>query len=289
LTYSSDDNRKTSTEPTSPSTSNHHQGKAKNSHEDSVQLPNAQLETDVISSETKRNRAPSQPSTDLALLYTHRLSHVAETGQLVPRSKWSPAPGGEWSRTAPARECRPRHPPISMNNRRISKSLPTTPTNEILDPFNFPQPNIMVTTPSSMSLLSTALLQARNSDTGQAEMAQDSPSNPPPPHLDRFYSKHSGAISAIATLTKPEPTYAAPKVKHDRGGRILRKVNDGFEILQPGTISVRSTSQPPGPATEKDRSKRHSRRLSKERPSTNNHNRNSFIEVLYGDERRPRF
>jgi hypothetical protein len=81
-----------------------------------------------------------EPKADLGLLYTHRLSHVAETGQLVPRSKRSPRVSGDWTRTAPAKAPRSRHPPISMHNRKVARSLPTTPVDEKQDPFDVPPP-----------------------------------------------------------------------------------------------------------------------------------------------------
>jgi hypothetical protein len=44
-------------------------------------------------------QAPIDPRTDLELLRSHRLSHVAETGQLTPRVR-KPCNSGEWARLA---------------------------------------------------------------------------------------------------------------------------------------------------------------------------------------------
>jgi hypothetical protein len=106
---------------------------------------------------------------------------------------------------------------------------------------------------------------------------------------DRFYEQHDGAISAIATLPKPELAHTPAALEHNRSSEVLRRVNDGFEILKPGTISEPPNPTPQARARSHDKNKRHSRRLSKERPSTGARNRNSFIDVLYGNENRPRF
>jgi hypothetical protein len=273
--------------PTSPSTSSHRSEKPKTSKEGSDLSQGGKEEGGAAQQSNKGKGTPLKSGADLGLLYSHRLSHVAETGQLIPRTKRSPVPSGEWLRTAPAREPRPRHPPISMKNRRISRSLPTTPTGETHDPFNF--------TPSNhpISTISTTATTDRLEHLSIPDVVQP---RPPPeikdtvtisPQQDRFYSKQTGTISAIAALSKPEAAYAPSTFEHGRGSEVLRRVNDGFEILQPGTIPAAQANEPPKDPVPKDKTKRHSRRLSKERPSTSR-DRNSFIEVLYGNERWPK-
>lgn len=134
LTASSDDNYKppsTSTIATSSATSIDGSEQSKTSHEDAEQAR-------ATGKEIAKGK---EPKVDLGLLYTHRLSHVAETGQLIPRSKRSPRISGDCSRTTTTRAPRPRHPPISMHNRRVSRSLPTTPTDDVQVPFDFAASN----------------------------------------------------------------------------------------------------------------------------------------------------
>ena len=276
---SGDDNYKpqsTSTMATSPSTSLDGSEPSKTSRNS---IDQSQKSSDMDERETKA---------DLGLLYTHRLSHVAETGQLVPRRKRSHRRSGDWTRTAPARPARPRHPPISMHNRHVSRSLPTTPTDEAKDPFDLPDvqsrrasvPNGIGSAPNPpehkvpLHSADTALEHDQDIDVDD---------------IVRFYEKHNGAISAIATLSKPEATYAPPAFEHDRGSQVLRRVNDDFEILRPGTIPGAQDPNAPPREASIDQAKRRSRRLSKERPDHESRDRNSFIEVLYGSERRPRF
>ena len=175
-----------------------------------------------------------------------------------------------------------------MHNRRLSRSLPTTPTDESKDPFDLVQGQ------DRRASLPSGSLAAPNPPEHKVPVSKTTPDIDHEPDADvmdivRFYEKHNGAISAIASLPRPEATYAPPAFEHERGSEILCKVNDSFEILRPGTISDRQESQPSSRDVSRDRSKRRTRRLSKERPQAGSRDRNSFIEVLYGDERRPRF
>lgn len=232
-----------------------------------------------------------QPKADLGLLYTHRLSHVAETGQLVPRSKRSPRVSGDWTRVAPAKAPRSRHPPISMHNRKLSRSLPTTPTDEKQDPFDLPPlADRRSSLPSTQQQAPTPpehrTAPVPPQDTTEQEQDEDIDEVE---NIVKFYEKHNGAISAIASLARPEAAYDPATFDNDRVSDVLRKVNDSFEILQPGTISNTQKADPVRRTTSRDRRKRQARRLSKERPNAGNSDRNSFIEVLYGNDRRPRF
>lgn len=276
-TVSSDDNYKatsSSTMATSPSTSINGSELSKISHEE----PQAASSSDDQEKDKKK--------ADLGLLHTHRLSHVAETGQLVPRSKRSPRTSGEWSRTAPTRAPRPRHPPISMHNRGMSRSLPTTPTDDVQNPFDFVVPKRNVSTTNLLSN-GSAHVEHPKDENKRKDSKEDSEDidTAQPAH---FYEQNDGAISAIATLSRPPAVYV-PTFEHEKDPEVLRRVNDDFQIMKPRPLPEPPTDGRKARTVSRDRSKRHSRRLSKERPSTNARGRNSFIEVLYGNERRPRF
>lgn len=218
---------------------------------------------------------------DLGLLYSHRLSHVAETGQLVPRSRRSTS--GE-SAHACAREPKSRsHPPVTY--RGISRSAPTTPTVEQRNPFwplgpgTAPTPNVAVVGPEAN--LPTGKVTDKNA--AQEQTASTNEHSPP----GRNPTEQSRTDAVVASVSSREISIPAPTFEHNKGSKILRKVNDGFEILQPGSLTRVKSPIGVGGKAKGDRTRRHSRRLSKERPSTER-KRNSFIEVIYGNERHPR-
>ncbi|KIW06922.1 hypothetical protein, variant 1 [Verruconis gallopava] len=283
LTSSSDGNykpRSSSTMPTSPTISRSNSERKRISQDHSS-----------ASTETTKGYLV-EPEVDLRLLYSHRLSHVAETGQLIPRTKKSPVVSGEWPRMNATRDTRSRYPPISMNNRRVSKSLPTSPTSEKQDPFDVAAPNPSMT-PSSVSVTNNRVLDSPTMDTSQAEPLSVRDDHDPVtvPTLPRdFYEQHSGAVSAIAMLSKPKAARStSTNFEHERGSKVLRRVNDDFEILRAGTISDMQPEERVSRSRQEtlESGKKGPRRLSKERPQANR-DKNSFIEVLYGNERRPR-
>ena len=227
------------------------------------------------------------------MLHSHRLSHVAETGQLVPRTKAITAVSGEWTRIAPAREARPRaHPPISMNNRRISRSLPPASSGRrrsMASNGTKPQPGVTTTAslPDVNFSKSIAPAPRKSQLKATTNVIDDDDDDDIDTHFDA-QRRDTGVISAIATIARPQAVHAPPSFEHERGAQILRKVNDTFEILQPGTIAPvtgQQASEMKGSIDGRNGAKRRTRRLSKERPS-GERDRSSFIDILYGIEQR---
>jgi hypothetical protein len=213
-----------------------------------------------------------EPGADLGLLQSHRMSHVAETGQLGSRA---------------------RHVGNTSNGR-------TSPINvEPLIPE--PEPRIEVT----LHAESQVDLHFENPRAApSAPVPRGLFETPMPAYLDSMSDCSSeldlGVVQDVERtkfLDEPRPRCPSPGSKKERSfhaerdSKILRKVNSSFQVLQPGSFA------PPKPAQiepahsvngrKPDHPRRHSRRLHRKQGSGSSSRRTSFIEIIYGNERHP--
>lgn len=196
---------------------------------------------------------PIDPRVDLDLLQSHRLSHVAETGQLTPRIR-KPGFSGEWASVAESGK--PENAAAGPVDYFIPRrSTPSPPLSAALGPQFSPSQSTPVTPSSQDSYPNNAAKQAVPlPDTYQ----------PRGPHTE----EEDVELSQQASV---------PQVH--RNSQVLRKVNSGFEILRPGTFSV---TMPPA---DDDRDlesgeKRQSKRLQKKRRPSEGYKASNFVEQV---------
>src|SRR3954452_3341965 len=79
------------------------------------------------------HQAPIDPKTDLELLRSHRLSHVAETGQLTPRVR-KPGNSGEWASVADNHIST-----LNGVNYFVPQKTPSPPLRSITSPEDVPE------------------------------------------------------------------------------------------------------------------------------------------------------
>ncbi|TKA73417.1 hypothetical protein B0A49_03037 [Cryomyces minteri] len=169
---------------------------------------------------------------DLDLLQSHRMSHVAETGQLTPRVR-RPGHSGEWASIA------------TMKTPSENADYSITPHSPLsaVDP---PSPNPFATPTSDFVSSSTP-------DSHPATTADQAK-----PLLETYQPQQ--------TLLEDEPSSPVEMADQRRESQIMRKVNSGFEILKPGSLdSVRLDSNPRLSGVDGVAEKRISRRLQKKR------------------------
>lgn len=228
---------------------------------------------------------------DLGLLQSHRMSHVAETGQLGHRTRR--AGNASSGRTSPINLEPPKLRPEMESESDPEPELPeldlTLPTLSQVD-LHFETPSSAFSAPVPRGLFETPL----------------------PPHLDSMSDYSSeldlGVIQDVIRtryLDEPRPRCPSPGGKKERpnssgerrsfqaerNSKILRNVNSSFQVLQPGTFAPPEAAiVEPAPSIKErssDRSRRHSRRLRKRQGSNSSSRRTSFIEIIYGNERHP--
>ena len=197
----------------------------------------------------------TDPRWDLNLLQSHRLSHVAETGQLTPRVR-RPGNSGDWASTTENF----RSPQEVSTANGVDYFVPRQKTpSPPLHPTTSPAEEAIIPSASSLNQDGHALHQARQAMplletyAPGAQVYEPEAYQPRGPHYDY------------------EDQFAPQEVvtpQNQRESEVLRKVNPGFEILRPGTLG-----QPPSPEQASadnggSGEKRQSKRLQKRRKSS---------------------
>ncbi|KAB2577523.1 uncharacterized protein LTHEOB_9183 [Lasiodiplodia theobromae] len=216
--------------------------------------PDRSSDDDTVGS-TSMGKAPMvavprsrDPRTDLRLLQSHRMSHVAETGSLVRRERPDRPTGrsGDWSSMsldAPYSRSAPTSGPPSPPSGPTSgpPSPPTPPISQGANPFMAP-------------------LESVSSPT------RDS-------HPENTVAH---AVPLLETYQPRGPNFDddTPQAYTTHDSQVLRKVNSGFEILRPGTFPV-------GPTEEALRAQQPPKKLQKKRrPSEADSRVSSFVEQV---------
>ncbi|KAF2866767.1 hypothetical protein BDV95DRAFT_598659 [Massariosphaeria phaeospora] len=188
--------------------------------------------------------APVDPRYDLDLLQSHRMSHVAETGQLTPRVR-KPGNSGEWASVA--------------DNIRSPAEISTA---NGVDYF-VPQQKAPSPPPAHAAELpapSASTLTQDGHVLNQAKQAVPLLESYAP--RARYLPEAYEPRGPLNQLSYDDLPYEVETAQNQRDNQILRKVNSGFEILRPGTF------QPPSPEEELAQEKRQSKRLQKKRRSS---------------------
>lgn len=187
------------------------------------------------------------PRTDLASLQNHRMSHVAETGQLTPRVR-KPGNSGEWASVADSQIS-------SANgvNYFMPQKTPSPPLPAVTDRPQEPEsPDTRTTNETKQGV------PLRESYAPKAAYYPDT-YQPRGPHHQYSYD---------------EVPYEVNTQQNQRSNdQVLRKVNSGFEILRPGTFAA------PSPDEHELADARQGKRLQKKRRSSETR-QSAFVESV---------
>jgi hypothetical protein len=198
---------------------------------------------------------PIDPRTDLELLRSHRLSHVAETGQLTPRVR-KPGNSGEWASVADNQVS-------SLNgvNYFTPQKSPSPPMATITDP-------------SEDADLASSAGPSHDGYAGN-QTRQAVP-------LSESYAPNAPYYPDAYEPRGPQHQYSYDQVPYEvqtdqnsqRNEQVVRKVNSGFEILRPGTF------QAPTPEEVELAERRTSKKLQKKRRSSGDSRKSAFVEQV---------
>lgn len=207
--------------------------------------------------------APVDPKTNLDLLQSHRLSHVAETGQLTPRVR-RPGHSGEWASVA--------------DNIRSPQEISTYNGVDYFVPFprqKTPSPPLapVLASPDELAIPSSSKLSQDGNAPSQPRQAA--------PLLETYQVSESPYPQTYQPRGPQheyeEVQYTDQPSQNQRPDQVLRKVNSGFEILRPGTLG-----EPPSPEGEQklNGEKRQSKRLQKKRRPSDGSRTSHFVEQV---------
>ncbi|KAL5118325.1 hypothetical protein ACEQ8H_003835 [Pleosporales sp. CAS-2024a] len=188
------------------------------------------------------------PRTDLDLLQSHRMSHVAETGQLTPRVR-RPGNSGEWASIAD-------HHISSVNgvNYFTPQKTPSPPL-----PIVSSAPQEQQPAPRTHTRGRSASSEAKQ---GVSLMESYAPKAP-------FYPDTYQPRGPQHQYSYDQVPYEVKTEQNHRDTQVLRKVNSGFEILRPGTFTAPTLEEVDMAERQQQQSKKlqKRRRSSETRPS----------------------
>ncbi|KAF2003297.1 hypothetical protein P154DRAFT_102986 [Amniculicola lignicola CBS 123094] len=254
-----------SAQPSSSNSNKSNSSSSQNSDEsDYMSLPDAPpYEPAYINPKHSSMAIPGHPSWDIDMLLNHRLSHVAETGQLTPRVR-RPTTAADWANT-------PEHMRTSPGE------ISTLNGVEYFAPKKTPSPPLrpMIESPTEITPDLSGPPNSRYShSSNQTRQAV---------HLSETYAP--GAAYRPETYEPQGPQYSYEYLPYEvqtsqnlqRESQVLRKVNSGFEILRPGTFGEPSSVEDDKSA---DGDKRQSKRLQKKRRPSEASSTGKFIEQV---------
>lgn len=196
---------------------------------------------------------PHDPRTDLDLLQTHRMSHVAETGQLTPRVR-KPGNSGEWASVADNQTSS-----INGVNYFAPQKTPSPP-----------YPTFQQHEEVGLSASSRSTEDAHT--VNQARQAQP---------LTESYAPKAAYYPDTYEPRGPHHQYSYDDVPYEvnteqnqRESQVLRSVNSGFQVLKPGTF------QPPTPEELELAERKQSKKLQKKRRSSGDSRQSAFVEQV---------
>jgi len=210
----------------------------------------------------------SNPRTDLDMLQSHRMSHVAETGQLTPRVR-RPGHSGEWASVADSIRLPQEISTVNgVDYFAPQQKTPSPPPPPVAIPsFDAPVPSALRPTQDS-----NAANQARQAMPLLETYAAR------PFYLPESYQPRGPHNLHIERSYEEVPIEVNTSQNQQRGSQVLRKVNSGFEILRPGTLQLLSPEEEERAAMAE---KRQSRRLQKKRRTSSAGSRTSaFTEQV---------
>lgn len=184
---------------------------------------------------------PVDPRMDLNLLQSHRLSHVAETGQLTPRVR-RPGQSGDWAN--------------SVNIISPDEILTSNTGVNYFVPRKTPSPPHEVYAKEEVTS-HVGMTYTYDTPTSKGKEPVDT-HRPQPAEAYRPQTYEPRGPQHVYETEENPDRYVVPTSQNQRQSHVLRKVNSGFEILRPGTFG-------PPTAEEIAEEKRQSRRLQKKR------------------------
>ncbi|KAF2833127.1 hypothetical protein CC86DRAFT_389487 [Ophiobolus disseminans] len=196
------------------------------------------------------SNAPVDPRTDLDALQTHRMSHVAETGQLTPRVR-KPGSSGEWASVADNQMSSINGVSYFVPQKTPSPPLPATEEEPLA---TYASHHTQDSYTSNQSKQGVPLMES------YAPKAAFYPDTYEPRGPQHQYSYD-------------EVPYEVNTDQNQRDSQVARKVNSGFEILKPGTFA------PPTPEELELAEHRQSKKLQKKRRSSETR-RSAFVESV---------
>ena len=150
---------------------------------------------------------------DLDSLASHRRSHAAEIGQILPRIQVSNGESGDWTSMMSSSSDREYHADDSP------KQVSTSPK----DHFNTQNRSTIFTTienpPTFQSFLDSDPLNAKRHTLPLLDVAERN-----------------------GMAEKGQPLQSTDANRQLRQQEVMRKVNSGFEVLRPGTLGARKNS-----------------------------------------------
>ncbi|KAL6706811.1 hypothetical protein ACN47E_005147 [Coniothyrium glycines] len=197
-------------------------------------------------------QTPIDPRTDLDLLQSHRMSHVAETGQLTPRVR-KPGVSGEWASVADNQT-------YSINgvNYFMPQKTPSPPYPTLVE----------------------SQQETEIASSGASDNSPPANSSRPAVPLSESYAPKAAFYPDTYEPRGPHHQYSYDEVPYEvsteqnqRESQVLRTVNSGFQVLKPGTF------QPPTPEELELAERRQSKKLQKKRRSSESR-RSAFTEQV---------
>ncbi|UPX10703.1 uncharacterized protein EKO05_0001345 [Ascochyta rabiei] len=210
--------------------------------------------------------SPIDPRTDLDLLQSHRMSHVAETGQLTPRVR-KPGSSGEWASVADNQ--------VATHN-GVSYFMPQKTPSPPLPPLVDPKEEAAGYA-SSHALDSQPQYQYQYQDqTSHGVPLQESYAPNAPYYPDTYQVRgpqHQPSYDEVPYEVQTMQNNQRPE------SQVLRSVNSGFQVLKPGTFATPS----PEEVEMTDRSERRQstgKKLQKKRRSSGESRKSAFTEQV---------
>ncbi|KAF2856143.1 hypothetical protein T440DRAFT_99140 [Plenodomus tracheiphilus IPT5] len=199
------------------------------------------------------NQSPIDPRTDLDLLQSHRMSHVAETGQLTPRVR-KPDHSGEWA---------------SIADNHVS----TINGVNYFNPQKTPSPPYLSANHHEEVGAASSSGYADDHATNQVRQAMP---------LTESYAPNAPYYPDTYEPRGPQHQYSYDEVPYEvntdqnqqRESQVLRSVNSGFQVLKPGTF------QPPTPEEVELAERRQSKKLQKKRRTSGDSRKSAFVEQV---------
>jgi len=208
------------------------------------------------------NQSPIDPRTDLDLLQSHRMSHVAETGQLTPRVR-KPGNSGEWA---------------SMADHHVS----TTNGMNYVNPRKSPSPPYPAAVPQEEAAVapsSSTQVDERGASAYTPYHASSQAKQAMP--LTESYAPNAPYYPDTYEPRGPQHQYSYDEVPYEvstdqnqRESQVLRTVNSGFQVLKPGTF------QPPTPEEVEQAEKKQSKKLQKKQRTSTDSRPSAFVEQV---------
>ncbi|KAF2622182.1 hypothetical protein BU25DRAFT_217165 [Macroventuria anomochaeta] len=208
--------------------------------------------------------SPIDPRTDLDLLQSHRMSHVAETGQLTPRVR-RPGNSGEWASVADNQ--------VATHN-GVNYFMPQKTSSPPLPPIVDPQED-------AAGYASSHVPASQPQDQYQSQTSQGVPLQESYAPNAPYYPDTYQVRGPQHQLSYDEVPYEVQTMQNNQRpeSQVLRSVNPGFQVLKPGTFA------PPSPEAMEmtDRSERRQstgRKLQKKRRSSGESRKSAFTEQV---------